>query len=57
MNPLWLIRMKRWVQNPPSPARIKLVAAIIGVCLLVFALERIFGWPAALTPNDLRGMR
>lgn len=57
MNPLWLIRMKRWVQNPPSPARIKLVAAIIVACLLVFALERIFGWPAALTPNDLRGMR
>jgi hypothetical protein len=57
MNPLWLVRMKRWVQNPPSPARIKLIVAIIGLCLVVFALERMFGWPDALTPNDLRRLR
>jgi hypothetical protein len=57
MNPLWLVRMKRWVQNPPSPARIKFIVAIIGLCLVVFALERMFSWPDALTPNDLRRLR
>jgi len=57
MNPLWLLRMKRWVQNPPSPARIKFIAAIIAFCLLLLVIERSFGWPDALTPNNLRRMR
>ena len=54
MNPIWLVRAKRWVQNPPSPARMRLVFAIIVLCVALYAVERIWGWPDWLTPNDLR---
>ncbi len=42
---IWLFRMKRWVQNPPSPRRIKLVFGVVGVCLVLFLIERYIGWP------------
>ncbi len=54
MNVHWLLRAKRWAQNPPSPGRIKLVFAVIAVCAALWGYEQIFGWPEALTPNDLR---
>ena len=54
MNPRWLLRAKRWAQNPPSPAKIKFVFGIIAICLILFMIENIWGWPAWLTPNDLR---
>ena len=54
MNPRWLLRMKRFAQNPPSPAQIKFVAALIALCLLLFAIEQFFGWPEALTPNRMQ---
>jgi hypothetical protein len=57
MNPLWLLRMKRWLQNPPSAARVIFVFSIIALCLALFAYERLFGWPEALTPHNLRRMR
>ncbi|MEM9910179.1 MAG: hypothetical protein AAF922_05285 [Pseudomonadota bacterium] len=37
--------MKRWVQNPPSDNRVKLVLGIVAACLLLFALERFVGLP------------
>ncbi len=57
MNPRWLLRAKRWAQNPPSPAKIKLVAGIVLFCIVLFAIERVWGWPDWLTPNDLRRSR
>ena len=57
MHPIWLVRARRWVQNPPSPGRIKFIAAIILLCLLLLIVERTFGWPEALSPNNLRRMR
>jgi hypothetical protein len=57
MNPRWLLRAKRWAQNPPSPAKIKFIAAIIVLCLILFGVEQLFGWPDWLTPTDLRRMR
>ncbi|MDP5085017.1 MAG: hypothetical protein NWQ23_06315 [Yoonia sp.] len=57
MNPRWLLRAKLWARNPPSPAKIKFVAAIIVLCIVLFAIERLWGWPAWLTPNDLRRPR
>ena len=50
MNPLWLLRMKRWVQHPPSKARVLLVLAVVAICLLLVAIEHTVGWPEALTP-------
>ena len=57
MNPRWLMRAKRWAQNPPSPAKIKFIAVIILICVILFAIEQIWGWPVWLTPNDMRGLR
>lgn len=49
MNIAWLMRAKRWVQNPPSPTRVKLVLGVIAVCIGLVIYERLFGWPDALT--------
>lgn len=45
MNLHWLFRMARWARNPPSAARVKLVLAVIGVCLVLYAVEVFVGWP------------
>lgn len=55
MNQLfWLLRAKRWVQNPPSEGRVKLVLGVIALCLLIVAVERLVGWPDWLTVDSLR---
>lgn len=51
---LWLLRAKRWVQQPPSWGRVKLVFAVIALCLVLVAVERIFGWPEWMTVDGLR---
>ncbi len=51
MNSRWLLRMTRWAQNPPSAGRVKFVLAIIAVCAALYAVERFYGWPDALTPD------
>lgn len=51
---LWLLRAKRWVQHPPSAARVKLVLGVLVACLAVVVLERLFGWPDWLTVDNLR---
>ncbi len=48
----WLLRMARWARRPPSASRVRLVAAVVILCLVLFAIERLFGWPAWLTPNS-----
>lgn len=53
----WLVMAKRWAQNPPSPARIKLIAGVIGLCLLFYGFEQIWGWPEWLTVNSTRPPR
>lgn len=50
MNGLgWLVRMRGWVQNPPSWGRVKLVVAVVALCLVLVIIERVFGWPDWLT--------
>lgn len=51
MNLIWLVRMSRWVRNPPSPQRVKLVLGIIALCLILIAIEHFWGWPEWLTTN------
>lgn len=51
MNPIWFLRMARWVRRPPSPRRVALVLTVIAACLVLFAVERFFGWPDWLTVN------
>ena len=49
---IWLLRMKRWIQAPPSPARIKLVFGVVALAFLIYLAEHFFGWPDWLTVND-----
>jgi hypothetical protein len=57
MNLFWLLRAVRWARNPPSAARVKLVLAVILACMVLFAIEKLWGWPAFLTisPPNYRG--
>ena len=57
MNPIWFLRMARWAKRPPSEARVKFVLAIIAVCVILFGIERYFGWPEWLTANRPPGVR
>lgn len=45
MNWFHLLRMAQWARNPPSPARVKLVLAVIALCLGLYAIETWVGWP------------
>ncbi|MEQ3626529.1 MAG: hypothetical protein ABNH26_15025 [Celeribacter sp.] len=52
----WLMRARRWVQNPPPMSRVLLVIAVIGICLALFAVERWIGLPEWMSA-DPRGGR
>jgi len=49
MNLRPFLRMAKWAHKPPSPSRVKLVFGAIAICLILFAFERLFGWPEWLT--------
>lgn len=51
---MWLLRMAKWARHPPSAKRVKLVLAVIALCLLLLAIERWIGWPEALTVQKMR---
>jgi hypothetical protein len=51
---IWFLRMARWVRNPPSEARVRLVIGVIMVVLILFAIERLIGWPDALTLEPMK---
>ena len=55
MNLLWLLRMKRWAQRPPSWRRVLFGLAIIGGCVGLYLIEQTWGWPDWLTPERVRG--
>ena len=57
MNPLWFLRAKRLAQNPPSWRRVLFGLAVIAFCLLLVAIEYVFGWPEALTVQRARPPR
>ena len=58
MNLFWLVRMRRWAQNPPSWQRVVLVVAVIAFCLALGAVEFFLGWPDWLTVTPIgRGGR
>jgi hypothetical protein len=52
----WLIRAKRWAQNPPSAGRVKLVLGVIALCILLVAIEKFIGWPDWMTV-DRQGIK
>lgn len=55
MNGLtWLLRAKRWAQNPPSEGRVKLVFGVVALCLVLVGIEFLVGWPDWMTVDSLR---
>ncbi len=49
-------RIKKWAKNPPGEKQVKLFFAIVAICLVLFAIERVIGWPDWLTmPNTPSG--
>lgn len=51
MNPIWLLRMAKWVRRPPSARQVALVLGVVAACLAIAGFEFLFGWPEALTPH------
>ena len=51
MNLRWFLRMSMWARRPPSERKVRFVFAVIALCLIVFGIEWLFGWPEALTPE------
>ena len=49
----WLLRAKRWAANPPGWRKVRFVLAIVAACVLLYAVDRVWGWPDWLTPNDV----
>ncbi len=49
MNLRPFLRMAKWARRPPSWKRVRLYLVVIGLCLALFAWERLFGWPDWLT--------
>lgn len=53
MDIRWLLWMRRWAQNPPSARLLAVIVLIVGAGLALVAIEHVWGWPAALTPNTM----
>lgn len=53
MNGLtYFLRMARWARHPPSSRQVKVMAAIVALCLGLYAIDRLVGWPDWLTPEN-----
>ena len=52
----WLVRAKRWAQNPPSTKRVMLVFGVVAVCLAIVLAEWLGFWPewATMDPTSVR---
>ncbi|SDN29408.1 hypothetical protein SAMN05216196_10157 [Lutimaribacter pacificus] len=48
-----ILRMTMWARRPPSRARVRLVLGVLLLCAVLVAVERLFGWPGALTLEPL----
>jgi hypothetical protein len=51
---IWLLRMARWARHPPPLWKVKLVFAVIALCVAIFGIEYFWGWPDFLTVNRLK---
>ena len=54
MNPRWFMRMSKWARKPPSANRVKLVFVVIAICLVLVAIEKLFGTPDWMQVESLR---
>ena len=45
------LRMSLLARRPPSEARVRFFFGVVALCLLIFAIEWLVGWPEWLTPH------
>ncbi|SOC11682.1 hypothetical protein [Rhodobacter maris] len=45
MNPLWLMRMAKWVRHPPSLRQVQIAAVVIALVALIWGLDHFGFWP------------
>lgn len=50
----FLLRMTMWIRHPPSKSRIRLILIVLALCLVVFAIERLFGRPDWMQVDRMR---
>ena len=50
-NPRHAFRMAKWAKNPPSERQVKIFLVVLAVCLALWGVERLFGFPEALVPD------
>ena len=48
-------RMAKWARNPPGEKQVKLFLIVVALCLVLFGIERLFGWPDWLTMDNTPG--
>ena len=48
------MRMSKWARKPPSAKRVKLVFAVVAICLVLVAIEKLFGTPDWMQVESLR---
>lgn len=59
MNFFWLMRMARWVRNPPSVRQVVIVLATVAIAVVIVILGATGHWPdwARLDPGGMRHFR
>lgn len=45
MNPLWLLKMTRWLRHPPSRRQVQTMAVVLVLVLAILGLEHLGLWP------------
>lgn len=54
MNIRHFLLMSKWVRHPPSAKRVKLVFAVILLCLIIVGIEYLGLWPDWAHTQSLR---
>lgn len=50
----WFLRMARWAHRPPSEKQVRMVLAIVLVCLVIAGIEWMGWWPDWATAQRMR---
>ena len=44
-----LFRLAQWQRRPPSRRRVYILLVVLAIAFVLLGIERLFGWPEALT--------
>lgn len=57
MRLVHFLRMAKWARRPPSARRAMLVGGVIVLCLILYGIEQLFGFPEGWMPGARPGGR